>query len=79
MHFPVGPEDVKLVQGHSGKGLQVVCSCGTINWNHLQMPISLWTCRNCKRVLSEHFPGLVEKFLKLQKSEVAAPVEAAAP
>ncbi len=77
MTFPVGPEDVKIVQGSSGKGLQVVCSCGAVNWNHLQMPTSLWTCRNCKQVLSFHFPGLVEKVLKHQKPEAKAQADAA--
>ncbi len=72
MAFPVRPEDVKIVQGSSGRGLQVVCSsCGAVNWNHLQMPTSLWSCRNCGRVLSYYFPGLVAKVLAQQKPEDA--------
>ena len=69
MQFPVGPEDVKIVQGMSGKGLQVQCSCGTVNWNHLQMPESIWSCRNCGQVLSDYFPGLAAKVLAQQKPE----------
>ena len=66
MHFPVEPEDVKIVLGNSGKGLQVQCSCEAINWNHVEMRESLWSCRNCARVLSYHFPGLVQRVLALQ-------------
>jgi len=65
MQFPVRAEDVKIVQGESGKGLQVVCSCGAVNWNHLEIQDSLWRCRNCKQVFTDYYPGLVEKFLKL--------------
>ena len=72
MNLPVGPDDVKIVQGASGKGLQVTCVCGAVNWNHLEMNTALWPCRNCERVLSNYFPGLVEKTLKLQKVEAAA-------
>ena len=72
MNLPVGPDDVKIVQGSSGKGLQVMCVCGAVNWNHVEMHTALWPCRNCERVLSNYFPGLVEKVLKLQKVEAAA-------
>jgi hypothetical protein len=71
MEFPVRPEDVKVVQGASGRGLQVTCSCGCVNWNHLEIQTSAWPCRNCGRVLSHYFPGLVEKVLQLQKPESA--------
>lgn len=67
MQFPVAPEDVKIVQGASGRGLQVICSsCGAVNWNHLEIQESLWRCRNCKQVFTDYYPGLVEKVLKLQ-------------
>jgi len=70
MQFPVAPEDVKIVQGASGRGLQVICStCGAVNWNHLEIQESLWSCRNCKRVFTNYYPGLVEKVLKLQPPE----------
>lgn len=72
MEFPVRAEDVKIVQGASGKGLQVACSCGCVNWNHVEVLTSAWTCRNCGRVLSHYFPGLVEKALALQKPEAEA-------
>ena len=70
MNFPIGPEDVKdvkIVQGASGKGLQVMCVCGAVNWQHLEMQTALWPCRNCERVLSNYFPGLVVKVLAQQK------------
>ncbi|MGD0696642.1 MAG: hypothetical protein ABSB82_17625 [Terriglobia bacterium] len=72
MNFPVSPEDVKIVQGASGKGLQVTCVCGAVNWNHIEIQIAQWPCRNCARVFTNYFPGLVEKVLKLQKP-VSAP------
>ncbi len=71
MKFPVQPEDVKIVQGASGRGLQVTCSCGCVNWNHLEVMTSLWSCRNCDQVITHYFPGLVAKVLKLQKPEAA--------
>lgn len=76
MDAPVKPEDLKVVQGQSGKGLQVMCSCGCLNWNHLEMSSALWSCRNCGRVLSNNFPALVKSFLALEKpvEETAAPV-----
>lgn len=69
MNFPVQAEDVKVVQGASGKGLHVVCSCGCPNWNHVEITAALWVCRNCGQVLSNHFPSLVQKVLSMQKPE----------
>jgi hypothetical protein len=63
MKFPVEPEDVKIVDGKSGKGLQVVCSCGCVNWNHVEITEATWPCRNCGQILSHNFPGLVEKVM----------------
>lgn len=71
MQFPVRAEDVKIVPGNSGKGLQVQCSCGAINWNHIEVLTSLWACRNCGQVLSHYFPGLVVKALALHPQEAA--------
>lgn len=71
MQFPVAPEDVKIVQGASGKGLQITCTCGCVNWNHLEVQSSLWRCRNCEQVISNYFPGLVQNVMKLQKPETA--------
>lgn len=77
MEYPVKAEDVKLVQGASGKGLQVVCACGCVNWNHVEVSISLWICRNCGRTLSNHFPGLVSEVLSRQAPEPqASPAQA---
>ncbi len=73
MKFPVGPEDVKIVEGQSGKGLQVVCACGCVNWNHIEMPEAIWACRNCGRVFTYNYPLLVEKFRALEKPEVESP------
>ncbi len=61
--LPVRPEDVRIVPGNSGKGLQVTCSCGCVNWNHVEIREARWQCRNCRRILSYNFPGLVEKVL----------------
>jgi hypothetical protein len=72
MNFPVRPEDVKIIQGRS-KGLQVMCSCGCINFNYLDPQETTWRCRNCQRVLSDDFPRLLEKALALQKQEQTAP------
>jgi hypothetical protein len=69
MEYPVRPEDVKVVQGASGKGLQVTCACGCVNWNHVEVSAALWVCRNCGQVLSNYFPGLVRKVLSLPKPE----------
>jgi hypothetical protein len=70
MKFPVGPEEVKIVEGNSGKGLQVVCSCGCVNWNHVEITEATWPCRNCGRVLSHDFPGLVARVKALPKTVV---------
>jgi dissimilatory sulfite reductase (desulfoviridin) alpha/beta subunit len=72
MNLPVGPEDVKIVQGASGKGLQVLCVCGAVNWNHLEMRTAKWACPNCGRILSNYFPGLAAKVLAQQKVEAEA-------
>jgi len=61
MKFPVSAEDVIIVQGESGKGLQVTCVCGAVNWNHIEMHIAQWPCRNCARIFTNYYPGLVEK------------------
>ena len=79
MNLPVEPEDVAIVQGASGKGLQVTCACGAVNWNHLEMRTALWPCRNCGRILSNYFPGLVVKVLKLQKSPSESQPQPASP
>jgi hypothetical protein len=73
MNFPVVPEDVKIVQGASGKGLQVICVCGAVNWNHLEMLTAQWPCRNCERVFTDYFPGLVAKVLARQPVVAPAP------
>jgi len=77
MNFPVSSEDVKIVQGASGRGLQVTCVCGAVNWNHIEIQTAEWPCRNCGRVFTHYYPGLVEKVLKLQKpaSETPAPTQ----
>ncbi len=59
MNFPVGPKDVKVVHGRS-TGLQVVCSCGCVNFNYLDPQDTMWRCRNCRQVLSYDFPRLLE-------------------
>lgn len=69
MGAPVNPEDLKIVQGQSGKGLQVVCSCGCVNWNHLEMSSALWACRNCGRAFTTNFPALVKSYVALQKKD----------
>ena len=61
MNFPISPEDVKIVQGESGKGLQVTCVCGAVNWNHMEIAAAQWPCRNCGRVFTDYYPGLVKK------------------
>ena len=66
MNFPVRPEDVKIVQGRS-KGLQVICSCGCVNFNYLDPQDPVWRCRNCRRVLSYDFPRLLEGAHALEK------------
>ena len=76
MNFPVGAEDVKVVHGRS-TGLQVVCTCGCVNFNYLDPQDTLWRCRNCRKVLSNDFPRLLESAMALQKQAAAA--EAASP
>ncbi len=74
MEGPVKLEDLKIVQGHSGRGLQIVCSCGCRNWNHLEMSGASWSCRNCRRLFTSNFPALASKFLELEKQQaVVAP------
>jgi ribosomal protein L37AE/L43A len=78
MNFPIGLEDVKIVQGSSGRGLQVTCGvCGAVNWSHLEMRTALWACRNCEQVFTQYFPGLVEKFLAQEKEAAASAPQAA--
>ena len=77
MNFPVRPLDVKIVQGRS-KGLQVLCSCGCLNFNYLDPQDSMWRCRNCRQVLSYDFPRLLEKALELEKQQAAAPANSTA-
>ena len=76
MHFPVEPDDVQTVPGASGRGLQVRCVCGAVNWNHAEIQESLWTCRNCGRVFTQYYPGLVVKVLAREKAQ--APAESTA-
>jgi hypothetical protein len=71
MHFPVEAEDVQIVQGSSGRGLQVRCACGAVNWNHVEIQESLWACRNCERAFTHYFPGLAAKVLAREKAEAA--------
>ncbi len=77
MKFPVEPEDVKVFHGRS-TGLQVMCTCGCINFNYLDPQDTLWRCRNCGRVLTNDFPRLLERAVALQK-QVTADAAAAAP
>jgi len=73
MSFPVGVNDVKVVQGRS-TGLQVMCDCGCINFNYLDPQDTLWKCRNCGQVFSNDFPRLLEAALGRKKERaVAAP------
>jgi hypothetical protein len=68
MIFPVGPDVVRVVRGRS-TGLQVVCSCGCVNFNYLDPQETVWRCRNCQQVLSHDFPRLLEEALALHKQE----------
>ena len=77
MNFPVGIDDVKVVQGRS-TGLQVMCECGCINFNYLDPQDTLWKCRNCTRVLSYDFPRLLEAAVAKHKEQTAAAAVAAA-
>lgn len=72
MKLPVQPEDVKIVQGQSGRGLQFVCDCGCINWQHVEILEATWTCRNCRQILAYNFPALVQKALARAKQEAPA-------
>ena len=72
MNFPVGVEDVKVVQGRS-TGLQVVCTCGCVNFNYLDPQDTLWKCRNCSQILSYDFPRLLESAVARQKPAAAPP------
>ena len=71
MSFPVGVDDVKVVQGRSA-GLQVVCKCGCVNFNYLDPQDTLWKCRNCPQVLSYDFPRLLESAMARQKQAASA-------
>jgi hypothetical protein len=77
MNFPVGIDDVKVVQGRS-TGLQVMCKCGCINFNYLDPQDTLWKCRNCLQVLSYDFPRLLEGAVAKHKTQLAATAAAAA-
>ena len=72
MRFPVGPDEVKVVQGRS-RGLQVVCSCGCVNFHYLDPEDTEWRCRNCDRVLSYDLPRLIDAAEKLHRQ--ANPVQ----
>jgi hypothetical protein len=81
MNFPVGLEDIKVVRGRS-TGLQVTCVCGCVNFNYLDPQDTLWRCRNCRRILSNDFPRLLEKAAAreaLATAEAAARTAAAPP
>jgi hypothetical protein len=78
MVFPVRAEDVKVVHGHAGTGVQVVCSCGCINMNYPEQSEPTWRCRNCRRVITYDFRTLVEQVMALQKNEVTADAAASA-
>jgi len=71
MNFPVGVDDIVVVKGRS-TGLQVVCTCGCVNFNYLDPQDTLWKCRNCLQVLSYDFPRLLESALAKQKHAAAA-------
>jgi len=72
MQFPVAPEDAKLVHGHAGRGIQVVCSCGCVNLDYPESTVPTWRCRNCGQLLSDDFPRLVAAVLAAQREEPAA-------
>ncbi len=76
MNFPVGADDVKVVHGRS-TGLQVMCTCGCVNFNYLDPQDTIWRCRNCRKTLSHDFPRLLDSALARQK--LIAATEAAAP
>ncbi len=76
MNFPVGPGDVKVVHGRS-TGLQVVCSCGCVNFNYLDPQDTLWRCRNCTQILSNDFPRLLDAAVASEKQSATAQAPAA--
>ena len=76
MNFPVGAEDVKVVQGRS-TGLQVMCTCGCVNFNYLDPQDTVWRCRNCRRLLSSDFPRLLAIAVERQKQMAAKEAEVA--
>jgi hypothetical protein len=78
MNFPVGLEDVKVVRGRS-TGLQVACPCGCVNFNYLDPQDTLWRCRNCRQVLSNDFPRLLERAAAREKLSTAEAAAAAPP
>ena len=78
MNFPVGVDDVKVVKGRS-TGLQVMCTCGCVNFNYLDPQDTLWRCRNCRKVLSYDFPRLLDSAVALQKHATAPEAPAASP
>ena len=78
MDFPVGVDDVRVVKGRS-TGLQVVCSCGCVNFNYLDPQDTLWECRNCRQVLSYDFPRLLEGAMAKQKHAAEAAAAATPP
>jgi len=78
MTFPVRVEDVKVVHGRSA-GLQVVCTCGCVNFNYLDPQDTLWKCRNCPQVLSNDFPRLLESAMAREKQAAAADAAVAPP
>lgn len=71
MNFPVGVDDVKVVQGRS-TGIQVMCNCGCINFNYLDPQDTLWKCRNCPQILSYDFPRLLEAAVAKHKQMTAS-------
>jgi len=78
MKFPVGAEDVKVVHGRS-TGLQVMCTCGCVNFNYLDPQDTLWRCRNCAQVLSNDFPRLLASAAAREKQVTAAGAAVAPP
>ena len=78
-HQDVSPDEVRIVHGQSGSGLQVTCgTCGCVNWCHVEIRDATWRCRNCRRVFTHYFPGLAEQVLALQ-AKPAGTQAAAAP
>jgi hypothetical protein len=73
MNSPLLPEDVKVVHGHAGRGLQVVCSCGCINLNYPESTVPTWRCRNCGALLTGDFPRLATAVLAAKKPQPDIP------